>query len=169
MQHWERPASDVDLLQRYRAGTDLLKAALAGLSDQQLDLSLEPGSWSIRQMVHHLADDGDVYSFVIKRAIASPGTPTRFEGFPGNEPWGCALCTSTRRIDSALRLFEAHRESVADLLEAIPDALKKEAIFIGDDGKEVPFPLDRILLMLIDHLDEHLKSIRDIRTRHGLN
>ncbi|MEN6571112.1 MAG: DinB family protein [Anaerolineaceae bacterium] len=160
---------DTLLLQRYLAGTQQLKEALYGLTELQLDLTLEPGSWSIRQIVHHLADDGDVYSFVIKRAIASPGSITRFEGFPGNEPWGCALYTSTRKIDSSLKLFEAHRESVAELVEAVPGALKKEALFIGEDGKDMPFPVDSILLMLIDHLDEHIRSIRDIRAKHGLN
>lgn len=33
-----------------------LRAAVAGLSDSQLDTSYRPGGWTVRQVVHHLAD-----------------------------------------------------------------------------------------------------------------
>ena len=33
-----------------------LRAAVAGLSDGQLDTTYRPGGWTVRQVVHHLAD-----------------------------------------------------------------------------------------------------------------
>ena len=33
-----------------------LRAAVAGLSDIQLDSPYRPGGWTVRQVVHHLAD-----------------------------------------------------------------------------------------------------------------
>src|SRR3984885_11142254 len=33
-----------------------LRAAVAGLSDSQLDTPYRPGGWTVRQVVHHLAD-----------------------------------------------------------------------------------------------------------------
>jgi hypothetical protein len=33
-----------------------LRAAVAGLSDSQLDTPYRPGGWTLRQLVHHLAD-----------------------------------------------------------------------------------------------------------------
>lgn len=33
-----------------------LRAAVAGLSDDQLDTPYRPGGWTVRQVVHHLAD-----------------------------------------------------------------------------------------------------------------
>jgi DinB family protein len=33
-----------------------LKAAVAGLTDAQLDTPYRPGGWTVRQVVHHLAD-----------------------------------------------------------------------------------------------------------------
>ena len=157
-----------ELLQRFRNGSDQLRNSLSDLNEDQLNLAFEEGAWSIRQIVHHLSDDGDVYSFIIKRAIASPGYATRFEGFPGNEPWGCALCTSRRKIDTSLQLIEAHRKSIAELLESIPGAMQMEAGFIGEDGKEIQLSIESILLMLIDHMDEHLQTIKNIKIKHNI-
>lgn len=161
-------SQSTELLQRFLAGSDQLRGTLAGLNENQLDLAFEEGAWNIRQIVHHLSDDGDVYSFVIKRTIASPGFATRFEGFPGNEPWGCALCTSRRKIDTSLQLIEAHRKSIAELMDSIPEALQMEAGFIGEDGKEIKLSIESILMMLIDHMDEHLQTIKNIKIKHNI-
>ncbi len=98
-----------ETLERFRGGADQLSSLLEGMDESKLDLSLEEGAWSTRQIVHHLADDCDVYSNIVKRAIASPGTPTRFEGYPGNEPWSNALGYATRPVNSSLHLIQAHR------------------------------------------------------------
>src|SRR5450432_63511 len=37
-------------------GPAKLRAAVAGLSDSQLDTPYRPGGWTVRQVVHHLAD-----------------------------------------------------------------------------------------------------------------
>jgi len=158
-----------ELLDKFRSGSARLLALIKDMDDEQLDLTYEDGAWTIRQIVHHLSDDGDVYSFVIKRAIGSPGSPTRFEGFPGNEPWGSALCTSTRGVEASLNLIQAHRESIAELLGCVPDALTKEATFIGEDGKNVSLSVEAMILMLIDHMDEHLQTIQKIKAKHHLS
>src|SRR5208282_3890033 len=33
-----------------------LRAAVAGLTDEQLDTPYRPGGWTVRQLVHHVAD-----------------------------------------------------------------------------------------------------------------
>ena len=33
-----------------------MKAAVAGLSDDQLDTPYRPGGWTVRQVVHHVPD-----------------------------------------------------------------------------------------------------------------
>jgi hypothetical protein len=100
-------------MRRFTSSADRLVADLDGLSEADLDLSLAPGEWSIRQIVHHLADDCDVWSFHLKKAIATPGTPIRFEGFPGNEAWANALAFKKRPIEPAVELIKAHRRLLA--------------------------------------------------------
>jgi len=45
-----------DLLKQYEQGPELLKAAVASVSDDRLDKTPVPGKWSIRQVVCHIAD-----------------------------------------------------------------------------------------------------------------
>ena len=46
-------AAHIDVLRQLPAR---LRAAVAGLSDGQLDTPYREGGWTVRQVVHHLAD-----------------------------------------------------------------------------------------------------------------
>jgi uncharacterized damage-inducible protein DinB len=48
----ERPG----LIEDLAAAPALLRKAIAGLDDQQLDTPYRPGGWTLRQVVHHLPD-----------------------------------------------------------------------------------------------------------------
>ena len=48
------------ILNLYADGPAKLEAALAGLSEPDLDLALTSDSWTIRQIVHHIADGDDL-------------------------------------------------------------------------------------------------------------
>src|SRR5690349_17058535 len=52
-----------------------LKAAVAGLTDSQLDTPYRPGGWTVRQVVHHLADS-HVNSYVRFRLALTEHEPT---------------------------------------------------------------------------------------------
>ena len=64
-----------------------LDSVLAELSDEGYDWAEKEGEWSIRQIVHHLAEDCNVYAFIIERGLATPGCKVFFGEFPGNEAW----------------------------------------------------------------------------------
>lgn len=51
-----------DLMDRYRTGMDDLADALNGMQDEELDRPQEDGEWTVRQIVHHLAD-GEAMSY----------------------------------------------------------------------------------------------------------
>jgi hypothetical protein len=44
------------LVARYEAGPDVLRAAIEGLTDEQLDHRPADGGWTPREVVHHCAD-----------------------------------------------------------------------------------------------------------------
>jgi hypothetical protein len=61
------------ILADYADGSNLIEAAISGLTEAHLDLALTNHSWTIRQMVHHLADGDDVWKMFIKHATGNPG------------------------------------------------------------------------------------------------
>jgi len=104
-----------EALTLFLSGVERLETAVEGLTEASLDLSNTPGEWTIRQMVHHVADDGDVWSMPLKKAIVSCGAPIRFEGFPGNDAWAEAMAFNQRGIAASLGLIKAHRQVMAEL------------------------------------------------------
>lgn len=73
----EPPLSDAEILERYEKGPAALVEALAGLTEEQLDLVRAPGKWSIRQIVHHMADSESSSLVRILMALAKPGRSFR--------------------------------------------------------------------------------------------
>ena len=45
---------------RYADGPNQLETAIVGLSEEELDIAESDGSWTIRQIVHHVADGDDI-------------------------------------------------------------------------------------------------------------
>jgi hypothetical protein len=52
-----------------------LRNAVEGLSDDQLDQPYRPGGWTVRQVVHHIAD-GHLNSYTRFRLALTEQTPT---------------------------------------------------------------------------------------------
>src|SRR5579862_8124213 len=52
-----------------------LKAAIAGLSDAQLDAPYRPGGWTVRQVVHHVPDS-HMNAFVRFKLALTEENPT---------------------------------------------------------------------------------------------
>ena len=158
--------SDEQSLLRFTAGADKLCALVGDLSPAGLDASAEPNGWTVRQIVHHLADDCDVWSLCIKKAIATPGAVVRFEGFPGNEAWAEALDFDRRDAAPALELIAAHHHYLAALLEHFPEHWDRSVKFANAEGEMVgEMSVREIAGMLAEHMDEHLATIEQIGTK----
>ncbi len=159
-----------EALARFLSGAERLAAAVEGLTEADLDLSNAPGEWTIRQMVHHIADDGDVWSMPLKKAIATPGVPIRFEGFPGNDAWAKAMAFDKRGIQASLGLIKAHRQVMAELARYFMDGWDSRCVVIVDEhGKEVQaVTLGQIISMVGEHLIDHGTAIEGIKKVYGL-
>ena len=131
-----------------------------------MDVRSEPDGWTIWQIVHHVADDGDIWSLCFKKAIATPGAIVRCEGFPGNEAWADALDFGQREIGPALDLIGAHRRFLAELLEHFSDRWDRSVRFAGDEGDVVATMTVRDMVnALTDHMLEHVATIEKTRAK----
>lgn len=130
-------SSQKETLALFNAGAAKLEKAVAGLSEKELDYSMTPGEWTIRQIVHHVSEDGDAWSMVIKKALVTPGILINFTGFPGNEAWANALAFDKRTLGAALSLLKAHREIITELATHFPDKWEQCATYPDVKGKGI--------------------------------
>ncbi len=102
------------ILTLFTTSADKLENIISQLLEKDLNHSMGPGEWTIRQIIHHVPDDGDAWSMAFKKALATPGAYIRFEGFPGNNAWAEALGFDKRSIPSAMSLIKSHRKIISE-------------------------------------------------------
>jgi hypothetical protein len=162
-------ATQHETLVHFTSGADRLEKAITGLTEQELDNSCAPGEWTIRQMVHHVADDGDAWSMPFKKALVTPGARVRFEGFPGNDVWAAALAFDTRPIQASVALVKAHRQHLKELAEHFSNAWEQSVMIVDDQGRDVQaVSVEQILIMIDGHLTEHVTAIETIKQQHAI-
>ncbi len=160
----ELTASQREALAFFVSGADRLEAAVLGLSEKDLDSAATPGGWTIRQIVHHVADDGDAWSLSFKKDLATPGVPIRFEGFPGNDAWAEALAFDKRPIQAAVALIKAHRRHIQELAEYYPESWGRCVVIVDSQGQEIQgVSAEQIIRMISEHLLEHVTAIEAIK------
>jgi catechol 2,3-dioxygenase-like lactoylglutathione lyase family enzyme len=160
---WTNPQrTPEETLTLYAAGVGALETALAGLSEEDHDLRPGPGEWSIRQIVHHLADSEATALAQPKFALAEPGR--RYSGNRyDSDTWAQGLMYDNRAIAPSVALFAAIRGHMAQLLRTLPGA--RERATVDPAGNERPACI--VIGMLASHAYEHIESIQDIRRLHG--
>jgi hypothetical protein len=74
-----------EALRHYAEGPDILEAQLTGITESELDFRVTPNSWTIREVIHHLAEaDGRQLTFT-RIALVSSGSTFEFSWHPGNK------------------------------------------------------------------------------------
>jgi uncharacterized damage-inducible protein DinB len=158
-----------EALGRYISGPDKLEAALAGLSESDLDLSRALGEWTIRQIVHHLVDGDAMWSQCIRMALGASGCTFDLSWYPGNDPWASELDYAGRAIEPAVALFRAQRSCIAQLLERFPDSWQHHVVLVATwvpQGQQMR--VDALVNLLTEHVAEHVEEIQRVREQHGL-
>lgn len=142
---------------------DELDTLMDSVTEDQLDWRETAGEWSIRQVLHHLTDDGNVFTFIIERALATPGCKVFFGGFPGNEVWADQLGFNQRPVTHARSLIRAQHNFLTELVNAFPDRWENQVGYYNEAGeKQVDQSVENILVMLTEHRREHIAMIKNI-------
>jgi hypothetical protein len=151
------------ILREFTAALATFQAVLEDVPSQGLDWAAAEGEWTIRQVIHHVAGDCDVYSFLIKQALATPGCTHVFDSFPGNEIWADRLGFDTRPVGPARELMRAHRHFIAELVANFPHRWGNTVKYANAQGEILAErSVEDILRMLTDHLQQHTGMIKAI-------
>jgi hypothetical protein len=138
-----------------------LRAAVKGLTDAQLDTPYRDGGWTVRQVVHHLADS-HLNAYVRYKLTITEDQPTVK---PYDEKrWAELLDAKTAPIETSLTLLESlHRRWVMFLksLSAADYARKLKHPELGE------VVLEKYLAMHAWHGRHHVAHITSLRERMG--
>jgi uncharacterized damage-inducible protein DinB len=162
------------LIARYTDCLSELRAALDGLAESDLDLAPAEGGWTIRQIVHHIADGDDLWKWCIKAALGNAQGIFTLQWYwdVPQDVWADKWQYARRPIAPALVMLETNRASVAEILRATPDALARSVIVRwrerGGVAPERAAIVSDILESQTRHVIEHSADIRKIRQAHQL-
>jgi hypothetical protein len=156
-------------ISRYREGPRLLELVVMGLDDAVLDTKPSRGGWTIRQIVHHIADGDDIWKMGVKMAMGNEGAEFAlgwYSAFP-QQTWGDRWAYDKRSLDASLSLFRASRGHVLQLLESVPDAWNRSVVIRTPKGEMERVPVGFVVQMQADHVFQHVERIRAILQEQG--
>lgn len=151
-----------ELLERYLAGANDLRAAIDGMSPDQLAARPVEGKWSTRDVVCHIADFEPVYADRMTRVIAEDRPPLR-----GGDPdeFAAKLAYDARDIEEELQLVDAVRRHTARILKAVPaEAFDR----VGIHSRDGEITLLELLERITNHVPHHVTFIDEKRRALGV-
>jgi len=138
-----------------------ITTAVAGLSENQLDTPYREGGWSIRQVVHHLADS-HINSYIRFKWTLTEDMPT-IKAYDENT-WA-DLADYDAPVEISIALLTAMHQRWVILLKSLsPEQLKLK--FIHPESKS-KIPLDVNIALYAWHGKHHLAHIEELKNRMG--
>ncbi len=148
------------LIAEIEAAPARMRAALAGLSEAQLDTAYREGGWTLRQVAHHVPDSHMNAYIRCKWALTEPNpTIKAYE----QERWARLEDTRRTPVETSLALLEAlHRRWVV-LLRALKAEEWQRTFVHPETGKTMS--LDLVLAMYAWHGAHHVAHVTSLRKR----
>lgn len=139
----------------------VFRRAVAGLTQAQLDTPYREGGWTVRQVIHHMADS-HLQSVVRFRLALTEENPA----ISGYDPakWAELPDAKIGPVEVSLALFEAIHGRWLLLLRAMNPADFRKT-FRRPDGQVIA--LDRLLQTYAWHGKHHAAHITGLRERMG--
>ena len=145
-----------NLLDQFRMGYAEVEAALAGITDAELDHPAPDGGWTAREVVHHLADSEATAYVRLRRLIAEDGP--FIQGY--DEPEYARRLHYDRPIASSLAVLQGVREASLSLLESLTPSEWERS---GTHEESGPYSVDGWLKIYANHSHDHANQIRAAR------
>lgn len=141
-----------------RAFPPILKSAVSGLNDEQLDTPYRDGGWTVRQVVHHLADS-HANAYLRFRWLVTEDYPT-IKTYD-QDVWA-ALPDTRLPLNSSLGIIDGLHERWATFLEGLSDEAWARKGMHPEIGE---VSLDDLLEIYSGHGAHHAGQITDLRAR----
>lgn len=155
------PAERLGKIAKIKNLPAVLEAAVKGLNDDQLNTPYGEGKWTIRQVVHHLADS-HMNAFVRVKLALTEQKPT-LKPYD-QEEWAKLYDTTELPIQASLLILNGLHERWSALLEALPDSSWNRPMIHPEIGD---LTLDDLLVTYAHHGENHVGQITKLRAEKG--
>jgi len=137
------------------------RQAVRGLTDAQLDTPYRPGGWSVRQVVHHLADSHMNAYIRVKLALTESAPTIK----PYDEAAWAELADSKLPIEVSLLLLDGLHRRWVTLLDSLRPADWERSFVHPEHGRSMK--IDVATAMYSWHCRHHAAHVTALRAREG--
>ena len=134
--------------------------AVEGLNDEQLDTPYRDGGWTVRQVVHHVADS-HMNAYLRFRWLVTEDMPT-IKTYD-QDVWA-TLSDNKLPLVTSLTIIDGLHPRWVSFLSALPDDAWSRRGIHPERGEVT---LDDLLDIYSEHGHNHAKQITDLRARKG--
>lgn len=138
-----------------------LRAALHNLTDAQLDTPYRPDGWTVRQVVHHVADS-HINSYVRFRLALTEAAPP-IKSYD-EAKWAELDDARTLPAEVSLTLLDSLHRRWVHLLRSMSEEDFQRELVHPENGS---MTLERMLALYAWHGDHHVGHITALRSREG--
>lgn len=155
------PEARAEAIARIKTAPARFRAAVAGLDDPALDTPYRPGGWTVRQVVHHVADS-HMNAYVRCKLALTEDHPTIR---PYAEAKWAELPDSRGPVAGSLALLDRLHQRWMALFDALAPADFARTMY-HPEGR-ISISLDRMAATYAWHGDHHLAHITELRRRQA--
>jgi uncharacterized damage-inducible protein DinB len=138
-----------------------LRAAVAGLSDGQLDTPYRPEGWTVRQVVHHVVDS-HTNAYCRFKLVATEDHPT-IRTYAEKE-WAELPDAKTLPVEVSLAILDAIHTRWVAFLESMPPSFFRRTLNHPEVGE---LAADVLLEIYGWHGPHHTAHVTSLRERNG--
>ncbi|MBW8878892.1 MAG: putative metal-dependent hydrolase [Acidobacteria bacterium] len=154
-------ARRLELIEQIAETPERLRAAVHGLSHQQLDTPYRPGGWTVRQVIHHVPDS-HLNAYVRFKLALTEETPT--VKLYAEALWAALPDTGRTAPEVSLTLLDALHKRWVILLRALDDEGFARTLQHPEKGL---LTLDQMLALYAWHGRHHVAHVTSLREREG--
>ena len=155
------PAKRAEAIREIGAAPQKIRAAVNGLNDAQLDTRYRDGGWTVRQVVHHLADS-HMNAYMRWRLALTENEPTIKPYEEG--AWAKLEDAAHAPVEVSLKLLDALHERWVRLLQSAQDHDFARTFRHPEHGVRT---LDWMLFLYAWHGTHHTAHVTELRKQKG--
>lgn len=155
------PAARAEAIAVLEALPAQLRAAVAGLDEAQLDTPYRDGGWSVRQVVHHLAES-HMHSYCRLKFALTEDNPTIKPYDEG--AWSSWPDQAVAPLAASLAIVDGLHARMVTVYRLMTPAQFARTLMHPENG---PMTLDDLLGMYAWHSRHHLAHLTGLRARRG--